>query len=67
MKKAVSILLIVMIAVSTVWASGASEGGSETATKANLEGYPIMDEPTEFTIFSNYDNRVFNPEYKYIA
>ena len=63
MKKAITVLLIMLAMIGTVSASGSAEEGKAESTKANLEGYPIVDEPTEFTIFSNYDNRVFNPEW----
>ena len=59
MKKTIAALLVVCLLAVPAFAGGKSESKTPE-TKANLEGYPILDEPTTFTIFSNFDNIVFD-------
>lgn len=61
-RKIVTVMCIVMVCFSSMLlANGSSEKSSASvADGVNLDGYPILDTPTTFTIFSNYDNRVFD-------
>ncbi len=59
MKKTIAAMLVVCLLAVPAFAGGKSESKTPE-TKANLEGYPILDEPTTFTIFSNFDNIVFD-------
>ena len=59
MKKMAIMLLVMLIAMAAVSAGGSNED-SRGQTEANLDGYPIYDEPKTFTIFNNYDNIVFD-------
>ena len=62
MKKAIAALLAACLLAVPAFAGGRSESGTAD-TQANLEGYPILDKPTTFTIFSNFDNIVFDSDW----
>ncbi len=63
MKRVLLFLLIALCLASYAFASGGKESDVATVSTANASGYPILDKPTTFTIFSNFDNIVFDPEW----
>lgn len=68
MKKLIAVLLILIICFSAS-ATGDKEQNSVpsevgTTTTESGSGLPIVKKPTTFTIFQNFDNIVFNPEWE---
>lgn len=60
--KRLTIVLVMLLAVATLFAAGEKESANTSAT-STTEGFPLVAKPTTFTIFSNFDNIVFDPSW----